>query len=213
MNFEAKSTLSMVRSMNSLFQTATGAWHLPSILMVLSWLLGSALTGAFIFANLKVNRDERIDAFDKDQQSIIKAQEAQSKIAELEGQLEPRTITEDQRLAFVEATSAGPFGPVVLATRTAIPNKEQEDYTMYLRQMLDEAGFGRDESDIVNGFGTSIDPGEYLLFVTRGETPPPYFSNLASALYEIGFVSLENPIAINNPSAEEGALYLFVPEK
>lgn len=203
----------MMRNVISLFQTATGAWHLPSIFVVASWALGSLVTGVFIFANLKVSRDERINAFEREQESIEAAEQAQSRIKELEAQQAPRRITETQKAAFVEATQDGPFGPVVLVTRTAHPNKEQEDFTMQLRQMLDEAGFGVEGSDIINGFSTGIDPGSYLLFVSRTESPPEYFSNLAGALYELELVSPENPVAVNNPNAKEGFLYLFIPEK
>jgi hypothetical protein len=45
--------------MLSLFQNASGGWHWPSILAVAGWLIGSAVTGGFIFANLTFNRIER----------------------------------------------------------------------------------------------------------------------------------------------------------
>jgi hypothetical protein len=197
----------------SLFQTATGTWHLPSILLVGSWMAATLVTGGFMFANLKVNRDDRIRAFEREQQSVVEAKAAQGRIAELEEKQRPRTISADQRRIFIEATKGGPFGPVYLATRTAMPNKEQENFTMQLRGMLDEAGFGTGGSNIVNGFGTGIDPGPFLMFVSRADSPPPYFSNVASALFSLGLVSREVPIAVNNPSAKAGMLYLFIPEK
>ena len=198
-----------MRSLISLFQTAAGAWHIPSILMMAAWLA----TGAFMFANLKVNRDDRFRAHEKEQRSATEASEARSKIEELEQKQRPRAISPEQKLAFIEATRMGPFGPVVLATRTALPNKEQEDFTMQLRRMLDEAGFGNSQFDIVSGFTTDVDPKKFLSFVLRGDSPPPYFSNLAGGLYKIGLVSPDVPVAVNNPNAKEGVLYLFVPEK
>lgn len=198
-----------MRSLISLFQTAAGAWHIPSILMMAAWLA----TGGFMFANLKVNRDDRFRAYEKEQRNAVEASQARSKIEELEQQQRPRTISPEQKSAFVEATRAGPFGPVVLATRIALPNKEQEDFTMQLRKMLDEAGFGNAQFDIVNGFTTGVDPKQFLSFVSRGDSPPPYFSNLASGLYKIGLISPDVPIAVNNPNAKEGVLYLFIPEK
>jgi hypothetical protein len=197
----------------SLFQTAMGAWHLPSILAVAGWVVGSAVTGGFIFANLKVNRDDRARAFEKEQQSIAEANQARAKIEELEQKQRPRTISSEQKALFIEATKAGPFGPVVLATRTAMPNKEQEDFTMQLRKMLDEAGFGNAAFDIVNGFSTGVDPKQFLSFVSNGDIAPPYFSNLASGLYKIGLVSPDVPVAVANPNAKPGVLYVFIPEK
>lgn len=52
----------------SLFQTASGEWHLPSILTTSSWLLGSLLTGFFIFSQLAANRDERVKTYEMEQQ-------------------------------------------------------------------------------------------------------------------------------------------------
>lgn len=199
--------------MLSLFQTAAGAWHVPSILLVAGWLAGTLVTGAFVFANLKVNRDDRLRTFEKEQRSASDAAAAQARISELEEKQLPRTISAEQRQLFIESTKAGPFGPVYLVTRTAFQSKEQEDFTMQLRRMLDAAGFGTGGNDITNGFATGIDPGRYLLFVSRGDTPPAYFSNVASALFKLGLVSPDVPIAVNNPNARPDMLYLFIPEK
>jgi hypothetical protein len=197
----------------SLFQTAAGAWHLPSILLVSSWVATAIVSGIFVFANLRANRDDRIRAFENERQNLDDLRAAQGKIAELETRQQPRTISAAQRKSFIEATKNGPKGPVYLATRPALPSKEQEDFTMQLRQLLDEAGFGTGGSNIVNGFSTGVDPGKFLLFVYRTDTPPPYFSNVASALFELGLVSPDVPISVNNPNAKEGMLYVFIPEK
>lgn len=199
--------------MFSLFQTADGAWHLPSILMVAAWIVSMVVTGVFMYANLKVNRDDRLEASQKEQVSAAEARAAQTRIADLEAAQRPRSISAEQRRIFLESTKAGPFGPVYLATRTAFPNKEQEDFTMQLRGMLDEAGFGTGGDNIVNGFSTGVDPGKFLLFVSHGDTPPPYFSNVASALFKLGLISQDIPIAVNNRQAKPDMLYLFIPEK
>jgi hypothetical protein len=201
------------RTVISLFQTAAGAWHLPSILLVSSWVATAIVSGIFVVANLRANRDDRIRSFEKEQQNLAGLYAAHGKLAELETRQRPRTISAAQRTSFIETTKDGPKGPVYLATRTALPSKEQEDFTMQLRLLLDEAGFGTGGSNIVNGFSTGVDPGKFLLFVYRTDTPPPYFSNVASAFFELGFVSPDVPIAINNPNAKEGMLYIFIPEK
>ena len=197
----------------SLFQTASGAWHILSILKVSSWLLGFLVTGIFLFANLKVNRDDRLEAYQKEQQRNVEATEARAKIEELEEKQRPRTISAEQKKVFMETTKEGPFGPVVLATRSPLPNKEQENFTMQLRYMLDEAGFGVNGSNIVNGFSTGVEFDKYLGFVSNNDTPPPYFSNVAGGLYKIGLISPGDPIAVNNKSAKEGLLYVLIPEK
>jgi hypothetical protein len=197
----------------SLFQTAAGGWHIPSILLVAAWLAGTLVTGGFMFANLKVNRDDRVRSFEEELRSAAEASAAQARINELEEAQRPRTISAEQRQLFIESTKAGPFGPVYLLTRTAFPNKEQEDFTMQLRRMLDAAGFGTGGNDITNGFNTGVDPGKFLLFVSHSDTPPPYFTNVASALHKLGLISPDVPIAVKNPNAKPGMLYLFIPEK
>lgn len=199
--------------MLSVFQTAAGGLHIPSILLVAGWLAGTLVTGGFMLANLKVNRDDRIRTFEREQRSAADATTAQARIAELEERLHPRTISPEQRQLFIESTKAGPFGPVYLVTRTAFPSKEQEDFTMQLRELLNAAGFGTGGNDITNGFASGVDPGKFLLFVSRGNVPPPYFSNVASALFKLGLVSPDVPIAVNNPNAKPDMLYLFIPEK
>lgn len=166
-----------------------------------------------MFANLKVNRDDRLRNYEKEQRSAAEASAAQARITRLDEALRPREISAEQRQLFIESTKTGPFGPVHLVTRTAFPSKEQESFTMQLRGMLDAAGFGTAGDNITNGFSTGIDPGKFLLFVSRSDKPPLHFSNVASALFKLGLVSPEVPIAVNNPNAKSDALYLFIPEK
>ena len=66
--------------MISLFQTANGLWHIPSILMASSWLIGTIVAGGFMFANLRVNRNDRLNAQHEQSQ-------AYSKITHLENDL------------------------------------------------------------------------------------------------------------------------------
>lgn len=196
-----------------LFQSPAGSWHVPSILMVTSWLVSFVVTGAFMYATLKVNRDDRIAAYQKEQQSAVEVKKAHDRIEELEEAKRPRIISKEQKDKFINLTKNGPFGPVVLATYSALPSKEQENFTMQLRHMLDEAGFGISKGDIVNGFNTEVESEKHLVFVSKSNAPPNYYSNLGSALYEIGLISPDIPVAVNNPNAKEGLLYLFIPEK
>lgn len=136
-----------------------------------------------------------------------------ARIEALERAARARQITPEQRAKFLQVTASGPFGPVVLATRSPFPSAEQESFTMQLRKLLDEAGFGNKAFGIVNGFGTSVNPGPYLAVISSGDSPPDYFSNLAAGLFEIGLLSPDVPIGTNNPHAKPGLLYLFIPEK
>ena len=80
--------------MTSLFQTATGSWHIPSILMAASWLIGTLVAGGFMLANLRVNRDDRLAAFQAQQQATIK-------ITQLEKVTKPRRLTSEQKETIV----------------------------------------------------------------------------------------------------------------
>jgi len=52
----------------SLFQTASGSWHIQSILIAIWWLV----TGVLLFIQLSANRNERLKSFEKEQQYLIK---------------------------------------------------------------------------------------------------------------------------------------------
>ena len=56
--------------------------------MVASWLVGSAVTGGFIFANLRVNRDDRLKAANKEELAKSEARAAASRVEATERTLE-----------------------------------------------------------------------------------------------------------------------------
>lgn len=59
----------------SLFQTASGSWHVQSILIASGWLV----TGVLLIVQLAANRTERIKSFEKEQQHLIKITELENK--------------------------------------------------------------------------------------------------------------------------------------
>jgi hypothetical protein len=68
----------------SLFQTASGSLHYPSILTAASWFFGSTLSGIFIFSLLIANRTERIKSFEKEQLYQAELKDAREQIAGFE---------------------------------------------------------------------------------------------------------------------------------
>ena len=78
----------------SLFQTASGAWHLPSILFASSWFLGFMVTGFFLFFQLAAHRNERMESFKKERSQIAELASAKAKINELEDKIKPKPIKE-----------------------------------------------------------------------------------------------------------------------
>lgn len=66
----------------SLFQTATGSWHWPSILTALGLFAGFVVAAGFMFANLAVNRRDRLAAYERDQKSAADAESLKTKIAD-----------------------------------------------------------------------------------------------------------------------------------
>jgi len=68
----------------SLFQTASGSWHTPSILTAVGWLLGSVVSGIIIITQLAAQRAERTKTFAQEQQRLEELKDARAKINELE---------------------------------------------------------------------------------------------------------------------------------
>lgn len=64
----------------SLFQTASGSWHIQSILIASGWLI----TGILLLIQLSANRTERLRSFEKEQQNLSELKDARAKIATLE---------------------------------------------------------------------------------------------------------------------------------
>jgi hypothetical protein len=88
------------RDMISLFQTAQGSWHIPSILMASSWVIGTLLTGIFMYANLSVNRNDRLRAFDKERQSAVSSAELAKRVADADKEAAAaRELAEKLRIA------------------------------------------------------------------------------------------------------------------
>ena len=68
----------------SLFQTASGSLHYPSILTAASWFFGSIVSGIFIFSLLIANRAERLKSFAKEEQYRAELKDAREQIATFE---------------------------------------------------------------------------------------------------------------------------------
>ena len=90
--------------MISLFQTAAGAWHLPSILAVVAWFAGMVVAGFFLFMNLRVNRDDRLKAG------------ANERVSKLEARTRPKSYKE--RLLDVLAAIDPKIPPAIKAGTT-----------------------------------------------------------------------------------------------
>lgn len=101
--------------MISLFQNVSGSWHWPSILAVVGWLIGSAVTGGFILANLTLNRIEREKAG-------------------------PWKITEAQKEKFSNFLRDTPKGRVALEY-TATDQVRAHALAVTLKDMLEKTGY------------------------------------------------------------------------
>ena len=130
--------------MISIFQTSSGAWHIPSILMASSWAVGTILTGIFMFANLRVNRNDRMRAFEKEQQSISEAREARTKITALELMTKSRRLSAEQSatLAKMALVIASTIGRVDVTAANG--NGEAQEYAMDFVRSFREAGWQSD---------------------------------------------------------------------
>jgi hypothetical protein len=188
--------------MISLFQTASGSWHIPSILMAASWLIGTLVAGGFMLANLRVNRDDRMTAFHAQEQAAIK-------IAKLEERQTPRTISESQRTRFIEALKAAPKGKVsVWSFMNADPGTIQ--YANQVRDMVVAAGF---DSGIMVGMsmgGGPIPVGSGI--AVRAETNQPPFAGAVQRAFADVDIPLQGVVDHKVPSDEVRVIIGLKPE-
>jgi hypothetical protein len=108
--------------MMSLFQTASGSWHWPSILQLAAWLATFAVSGFFLFANLNLTRQERV------------------RVAQVEEQKGPWKLSDAQRQTFSDHLREAPKGNIAIEY-TAADQVRSYDFAVRLRELLIAAGY------------------------------------------------------------------------
>lgn len=111
--------------MISLFQTATGGWHWPSVFSLITLLLSFITfigSGFVTFANLKINRADRIEA------------------ARLERVRGPWTLSDDEIKTFTAALADAPKGNVAIEY-SAMDQLRSRDLAMKLKSILESLGY------------------------------------------------------------------------
>jgi hypothetical protein len=140
---------SQKRTMLTIFQTASGSWHWPSIIMATGWIL----TGLCLVATLRFNRSDRIAAYEKEKSSAAelrstqetlkdaqeKANAARALAEELKLKQGPRTISDEQRVALIAELKAAPKGPVIVQSDWT--DAEAKGYARQISSVLSDAGF------------------------------------------------------------------------
>ena len=160
--------------MITLFQTASGSWHIPSILMAASWIIGTGLTGVFMFANLKVNRNDRIAAFNREKQN-------NKKIETLEQNQRPRSLTFEQRQGILKVFAMFPPSPITVSFTTS--DEEASSFGREIADLIKDSSntLTLETPNISNG----APPG--LTFLVHDKTAIPEFAPLLQAtLKEVG---------------------------
>ena len=152
---------SLGRQMLSLFQTAQGSWHVPSILMASSWMIGSLVTGFFMVANLRVNRDDRIKSHRKESAANSKAIALESSLSETQTKLtvaekdareahelarkvnlaaQPRRLTHEQKQSLTASLNAIPTKSKI-SLCAGILDAESVNFGEDIEAVLKAAGF------------------------------------------------------------------------
>lgn len=187
-----------------LFQTATGAWHIQSILVASSWLFSSIVTGIFIFSQLAANRAERLSTFENEKIKGIELQDARSKIVELEGKAKEipalqstineqikklnevdnrnkaRSISDDQRSKIIFNLKGAPKSPIQLLYSSSDP--EINSFGEQIYKLLSLSGYSIKP---IRAAVTGAAPG-ITLAVKDCNNPPQGAIELISALKEYG---------------------------
>ena len=114
---------------------------------------GWILTGLCMVATLRVNRSDRIAAYEKEKSSAAelrstqetlkdaqeKANAARALAEELKLKQGPRTISDEQRVALIAELKAAPKGPVIVQSDWT--DAEAKGYARQISSVLSDAGF------------------------------------------------------------------------
>lgn len=185
-------------AMFSLFQTATGGWHFPSVISALAWLV----TGGFTVLSLYVNRVDRINAAqeaekrtqdqaaaaEKTRRDVqdaydrgVAAQKAANEAKQEAAKLAPRRITAEQRAIILAFLKDKPRGPVNIIS---IQDADASTFANDIHAVLGEAGYS------VGGMiGTAIyqpQPVGVRLNINDSTKPPPHGGPIQHALKLVG---------------------------
>lgn len=117
----------------SLFQTASGSWHWPSVLTTAGWLVGFVVTGFFLFAGLYVNRFERV-------KSAAEMEKSKGALEQLQEAQQPWQFSAQQRDRFIAALTDAVKGKVAVEY---IRSDERRAYpfAMEMKRILDASGY------------------------------------------------------------------------
>lgn len=189
----------------ALFQTASGSWHIQSILIVVGWLV----TGALLFVQLSANRIERLNSFKKEKQYINELEKSGSKIIDLESQTKEipilqgriseqvkkinevylknksRSISDEQvnRIISKLKNVSKPHVELIYSSS----DQEAKSYGDQIHKLLTSAGY---TTNLIRAFTViGSQPGVTLSIKDRNN-PPPGSNELLSVFNEFGILCI-----------------------
>lgn len=160
---------------------------------IAQWTVVVAGVAALVFSSRASTLKERADEAER-QRVAVELQEARARAEDALARQQGRTITVQQREAFLAAATLKPKGPV-----TVIPlmgNAESTQYGQQLADLLRAAGYKVELGGMMPMDSTPTGTG---LTVRRGERYPPHTDGLEAAFREAGipvgrgFNGLQNP--------------------
>jgi hypothetical protein len=116
-------------TMISLFQTASGSWHWPSILMAIGWLV----TGLLMFATLYANRNDRV-------KSAHQVDEITTQLTATQEKLAPWKLSDVQEETFMAYLKDAPKGRVAIEYIRS-DEKRSRDFAIKIKDMLAASGY------------------------------------------------------------------------
>ena len=144
------------------------------------WIVAIMGVAVLVFGLRATALQRRADEAERARTAAAVA-EARSRADESLDRLRPRSITQEQRAAFLAATAKQPKGAV-----TVIPvmgNAEAEQYARQLADLLRAGGYGVEAGGMLPMDNTPVGLG---LTVRRGETYPHHADALQTALTKVG---------------------------
>jgi hypothetical protein len=178
--------------MTSLFQTAAGTWHIPSVILAISWLV----TGVLTAASLYVNRGERVRAQQKDEILAGEVREARQKSAAAEKRAIDAEARQEREIERLKEYTKRPFS--------------EEEWNVFLDALKKNDGRPHIKFAVREGDPTSLD---VLRELTRAldEAGYPYSCTSLSG-YTVGSVAGSRKGYSSITSVVSAALYEFSPK-
>jgi hypothetical protein len=189
-------------------KTTSGAYNLTFIVAMISWLVG----GVGLVAGFHLNKVKTIEVEAKakkaesDRAAIaLQLETAKAKTAELETQIAPRQLSDEQRTKFVKFLDGAPKGPVAIIY---VSPGESMDFAEQIRSLMESAGFSvPPKPEYAFGIAAPTRPPWFVTILVNNSGQPLYTGPLQRAFQHVGIDAIGID-GLGNPPPGELKIYI-----